>query len=105
MDHTSGAELLLEVRKIFFRRVIRLLWILFGVQVIEVAEELVEAVRGGQVFVEVAKMVLPKLAGRVSERFEQLRNRWVLRLQTDGRGRNPDLREPGPVATLSGDER
>src|SRR5262245_47314667 len=105
MDHASGAELLLEVRKILFRGVVRLLRILFGVQVIEVPEELIEAVGGGQVFVEVAKMVLPELAGCVSERFEQLRNRRVLRLETDGRGRNTDLRKPGPVATLPGDER
>jgi len=38
----------------------------FSVQVIEVAVELIEAVVGGQMFVLVTEVVLPKLAGRVA---------------------------------------
>ena len=47
---------------------------LFRVQVIEVAEELVESVRRWQVFIPVAKVVLSELAGRVAQRFEQFRD-------------------------------
>ena len=43
-----------------------------GVQVIEVAEELVEAVHGGQEFVAIAEMVLAELPGRIALRLQQL---------------------------------
>src|SRR5438046_10313845 len=41
------------------------------VEVIEVAEELVEAVDSGQEFIQIAEVVLPELAGRVALRFER----------------------------------
>jgi hypothetical protein len=43
-----------------------------GVQVVEVAEELVEAVVGGQVLVLVAQVVLAELAGGVAVRLEEV---------------------------------
>ena len=49
----------------------------FGVQVIEIAEEFVEAVDRRQVFIPVANMVLPELPCRISERLQQLGDRWV----------------------------
>ena len=39
---------------------------------VEIAEELVEAVDGRQHFVAVAEVVLAELAGRIAERLEQL---------------------------------
>ncbi len=42
------------------------LWVLLGVEMIEIAEELVEAVHRRQVFVAVAKVVLAELAGGVA---------------------------------------
>ncbi len=70
-----------------------MLGLLLGVEVVQVAEELVEAVHGRQELVEVAEMVLAELPGRVAERLEQLGDRRVLGVQ-------PDL-EPGMPTLLS----
>src|SRR5208337_5146346 len=51
--------------------IVRVLRFVHGVEVIEVAEELVEAVNCRQEFVTVTKMVLAELSGDVTERFEQ----------------------------------
>ena len=50
-------------------RIVRILRLLLGVEVIEVAEEFIEAVDGRQELVAVAKMVLAELSGRISLRF------------------------------------
>jgi hypothetical protein len=47
-------------------RVVLVLGLLLGVEVVEIAEELVEAVVGGQVLVAVAEVVLAELAGGVA---------------------------------------
>jgi hypothetical protein len=54
--------------------VIRQFGFFLGLQVIEVAVELVEAMHGGQELVAVAKVVLAKLAGGIAERLEQFSN-------------------------------
>ena len=72
-------------------RIVGQLRLFFGVEVIEVAEELVEAVHGRQKLVAVAEVVLAELAGGVAERLEQLGNRRVLRLQADRRAGHADL--------------
>src|SRR5438093_6350159 len=54
------------------------------VEVIEIAEELVEAVDSGQEFIQIAEVVLPELAGRVALRFERGSDGASLR-------RNPDF--------------
>jgi hypothetical protein len=58
--------------------IVRVLGLILGVEVIEVAEEHVEAVHGRQELVAVAEMVLAELSGHVSLRLEQLGNRRVL---------------------------
>ena len=68
-----------------------MLRLILGVQVIEVAEELVEAVNGRQEFVAVAEMVLAELAGRVALRLEQLGNGRILLRQPLLRRRQADL--------------
>src|SRR5215470_845695 len=65
----AGSVLLPEVRIL---GVVVALWLLLGVEVIEVAEELVEAVHGGQVLVAVAQVILAELAGDVSLLLEQI---------------------------------
>ncbi len=45
--------------------------VLHRIEVIEIAEELVEAVDGRQELVEIAQMVLAELAGGVALRFER----------------------------------
>src|SRR5262249_14784112 len=56
-------------------RIVRQLWLFFGVQVVEVAIELIKAMHGRQELVTVAEVVLAKLSGSVSERLQQFRNR------------------------------
>jgi hypothetical protein len=63
--------------------------------VVEVAEELVEAMHGWQELVAVAEVVLAELAGGVAERLQELGDCRVPRLQPDRRRWHPDLGEPG----------
>src|SRR5262249_19562805 len=84
-EHAAGSEPLLESRIL---RVIRVLGIFLGVEVIEVAEKLIEAVYGRQKPVHVSQVVFAELPGGVTERLEELRNRRILYLQSNGRARN-----------------
>ena len=104
VDHSARAEALAEVGEVLSRRVVGQLRLLLGVQVVQVAEELVEAVVAGQELVLVAKMVLAELAGRVPQRLEQLGDRRVLGLQPHVGAGQPDLAQPGPEHALAGDE-
>ena len=101
MEHAARAELLLERRILGIVGQLRLF---LGVQVIEVAEELVEAVHGRQVLVAIAEVVLAELAGGVAERLQQLGDRRILRLQADGRAGHADLGQAGADRVLAGDE-
>jgi hypothetical protein len=49
--------------------------------VIEVAEELVEAVVSGKKLVLITQVVLPELFARVTERLKKFRNGWVFGAQ------------------------
>ena len=68
-----------------------MLGLILGVQVVEVAEKLVEAVNGRQEFVAVAEMVLAELSGRVALRLEQIGNGRVLLRQPLFRRRQSDF--------------
>ena len=70
-----GPNFLRKFGKSFSGRVVVHLRLFFGVEVIEVAEELVEAVIGRQHVVEIAEVVLAELAGRVALVLEAAR-RW-----------------------------
>jgi hypothetical protein len=50
--------------------------VLLGIEMIQIAEELVEAMIGRQVLIPVAEVVLAELAGRVAKGFEKLSKRW-----------------------------
>ena len=71
----ARAELRLEL---WVLRIVRVLRLFLGIEVVEIAEELVEAVHGRQKLVAVAEVVLAELAGHVALRLEQLRDRRVL---------------------------
>ena len=75
VDHPARPEPGPEVRELLLGRVVVLLGLLLGVEVVEVAEELVEAVVGGQELVAVAEVVLAELAGRVALLLERGRDR------------------------------
>ena len=97
-----GPYRLLEGR-IFW--IIRVLGLLLGVQVVQVAEELVEPVHGRQELVLVAEMVLPELARDVPERFQQFRDGRVFRLEAEIGAGHPDLGQARADRVLAGDER
>ena len=105
VDDATRSEALAEVGEIVGRRPVRLLRLLLRVQVVEVAEELVEAVHRGQVLVQVAEVVLAELPGCVAVRLQQLGDRHVLGLEADVHAGNAHLAEPGAVDALPGDER
>ena len=105
VQDTARPEPIPEVRELLLVRIVRQLRLLLGVEVVEVAEELVEAVHRREEPVPVAEMVLAELAGRVALVLQQVRDRRVLGLQPERRARHPHLGQAGPVAALSGDER
>ena len=82
MDDTARTESLTEVRQVLGLRIVGELGLLLSVEMVEVAEELVEAVHGRQILVAVAEVVLAELTGRVTVRFQRGRDGGVLRLQT-----------------------
>src|SRR5262249_16399109 len=77
LEDTARAELRLECRVL---RIVLTLRLLLGIEVVEIAEELIEPVCGRQKFVAVAEMVLSELAGGVTKRFQCLGDgdvRWL----------------------------
>jgi hypothetical protein len=101
-EHAARSE---HIPKARVSRVVEVLGLLLGVQVVKIAEELVEPVHGRQVLVLVAEMVLAELAGCIAERLHELRDRRIAVLQADRGGRYTDLGEPGAQRRLTGDER
>src|SRR4030095_9309940 len=101
MHDATRPEALLEFRVLWVVGVLRLL---LGVQVIQVPEELVEPVGGGQELVLVTKVILAELTRDITERLEQLGDRRVLGPQTLVGARQPDLGQPGADRRLPGDE-
>src|SRR6185436_20751732 len=69
------------------------------------AVKLVEAVNGRQVFIAVAKVVLPELGSGVALRLEQLRDGDVPVLQALRRAWHADLGIAGSETALAGNER
>ena len=102
VEHAARPELLLELGIL---RVVGVLRLLLGVQVIEVAEELVEAVRRGQELVAVAEVVLAELPGHVAERLQDVGDGRVFGLQAEVGAGQPDLGQAGADRRLPGDER
>src|SRR5262249_2520984 len=72
---------------------------------VEIAEELVEAVNGGEKLVAVAEVVLAELAGGVSLRLEQIGERRILLRQSLLGAGQADLQQAGAEAALPRDER
>jgi hypothetical protein len=94
VDDAAGAEELVEPGELLRRRPVRGLRVLLGVQVVEVAEELVEAVGGREELVLAPEVVLAELTGRVAERLQELGDRRVLRADADSAPGIPTLLRP-----------
>ena len=105
VQHAAGPVFLLEVGEVLRVRIVHFLGFFLGVQVIQVAEELVEAVHRRQVLVAVTEVVLAELAGAIAERLERLGDSDVLGLEAQLRAGKTDLGEAGAQAALAGDER
>jgi hypothetical protein len=78
--------------------------VLHRVQVIEVAEEFVEAVDGGQERVQVAQMVLAELSGGIAHPFQDRRQRHGFRGQADRGAGLADRGHAGADRQLARDE-
>src|ERR1700679_3065761 len=77
----------------------------FGVQVIEIAKELVETVYGRQVLVSIAEMVLPELASGIAERLEHFTDGRVFRLKSDCGAGHTNLCQACAERVLPADKR
>ena len=78
--------------------------VLHRVQVIENAIELIEAMDGGQVFVQIAKVVFSKLCGGITHRFEHFRDCRVFCIQPLISAWQTDFTVAGPGDALPGNE-
>ena len=85
-------------------RVVGVARVLHRVEVVEVAEELVEAVDRRQELVEVAQVVLAELAGRVAHRLQRRGDGRRLGRHADRRARLADRGHAGADRELAGDE-
>src|SRR5262249_45311580 len=81
-----------------------ILGLVLRIEMVEVAEELVEAVDGGQELVAVAEVILAELAGGVALRLEQIGERRVLLGQSFLGAGQPDLEQARAEAALPRDE-
>ena len=104
MHDAARSERLLEVREVLFVGIVVLFRLLLGVEVVEVAVKLVEAMIGRQHRVQVAEMVLAELAGRVALILERGGDRDDLLVHADRRAGDADLGEAGAIDALPGDE-
>jgi hypothetical protein len=101
-QNSSGSEPLLEFGIL---RVVGILGLLLGVEMVKVAEELIEAVHSRQEFVPVAKMVLAELAANITQGLQKISNGRVFRLKAEFCSGHSDLGQTGADRRLSRDER
>src|SRR5215813_6764618 len=105
VQYPARTEPFAKVRKILRVRVIGQFRLFLGIQVVEVAEELVETVDRRQIFIAVAEVVLADLPGRISQWLQELGDGRVQLAQTDRSGRQTDFGQPGAQSVLAGNER
>ena len=105
MQDAAGPESLTPVGDFLIGRVVRMLRLLLCVEVVEVPEELVEAVVGRKELVPIAEVVLAELPGDVALLLERRGDRRIVLMETDRRSGKPDLGESRAVHALPRDER
>ncbi len=102
MNNTPGAELL---AKCWILWVVDIFRLVLGVEVVQVAEELVEAVIGGQVLIAVTQVILAELAGGIAVIFQQAGKCRVFFAHTFFRAGKPNLGQAGTKGRLAGNKR
>ena len=105
VDDAARTEVLTEIWEVLGSRIVSIFGLFFGVEVIQVAEELVEAMIGREEFVAVAEVVLAELAGGVPLRLERCGNRRILVTETQVGARHAHLGQPSAIRVLPGDKR
>jgi hypothetical protein len=100
--NVARAEIGKKLRRL---RVIGFIGFFHGVEVVEDAVELVEAMHRGQVFIPVTKVVLADLRRCISVRLEQFGDRRILVLQALLCSWHPHFQQAGAERGLSQDER
>src|SRR4051794_37698224 len=71
---------------------------------VEIAEEDIETVYGGQIFVSIAQVILAELTGGISQRLQQLGNGRILLLKPDVGSWHSDFRQSGADRVLAANE-
>ena len=89
-QHATRAVFLSERRVL---RIVRIVGFFLGIEVVEVSEELIESVHGGQMLIAIAEVVLAELAGGIAETLHEIPNRRILEAETKRRARRADLGE------------
>ena len=102
MENASRSELFLECRVLW---VVRVFGFFLGIEMVEVAKELVEAVHRREKFVLVSQMILAELTRGVPERLQEFRNGWIFRTNTDVGTWHPHLGQTGADWVLAGNKR
>jgi hypothetical protein len=101
VDHAAWSVLLIEFGIV---RPVLVLRFLGGVEVVQVAVELVEPVHGWQVLVEVTEVVLAEMAGGVSLGLEQLGQGGIVGTEAQVFPGQANAQETGTERALAGDE-
>src|SRR6185369_5992122 len=101
LEDAARAELRLERRIL---RIVSMLRLLLRIEVIEIAEKLIEPVHCRQEFVAVAEMILAELPGGIAEGLQRLGNSDVLGAQAERRTGQADLGHPSAQTGLAGEE-
>jgi hypothetical protein len=104
-QHPAGKRSFVEPGELILVRVVELLGLLFGVQVIQVSVELVEAVNRRQVLVQVAEVVLAELPCRITQWLEQLGDGGILGRPANVHTGDADFAHSGAIDALPADER
>ena len=99
MNHVARANPVQQ-----FLGITRMCGIFHGVQVVQVAEEFVEAMYGRQELVEVSQVILAELSGRVAHRLERGGDRRCFRGKADCRTSLADGGHAGADRQFAGDE-
>ena len=100
-NNAARIEFLAELR---IGRPVGVFEVLIGVEVVEIAEELVEAVPVRQLLLEIAEMVLAELRGHVTLGLQDFGERDVFLLQARRRSRRSHRRQAGADRQLPCDE-
>ena len=80
LDHAARTETFSECRIL---RIVHILGLFFGIEVVEIAEEFIEPVLGREKFIFVTEMIFSELSGRVTQRLKQFCDRRIFRAQAD----------------------